>query len=115
MKLLLDQNQPRSLCRRMGLSGISFYHVVNEGLEKSIDRDVWESAREHGYVIVSKDRDFADMSVLYGPPPKVIWLRIGNCPTSEIEQLLGESEASILEFVNHPEAGLLVLPNRISV
>ncbi|HRK22300.1 MAG TPA: DUF5615 family PIN-like protein [Fimbriimonadaceae bacterium] len=115
MKLLLDQNLPRSLCRSLRLSGVSWLHVANEGLDKSIDRDVWVAAREGGFVIVSKDRDFADMSVLYGPPPKVIWLRLGNCSIQEIEQLLKESEASILEFVRHPDAGLLVLPNRVSV
>jgi predicted nuclease of predicted toxin-antitoxin system len=39
------------------------------------DRTIWEFAKTNGLAIVSQDSDFADMAALYGPPPKVIWLR----------------------------------------
>ena len=50
------------------------------------DSAVWAYARQHGFTIVSKDGDFSGRSSLYGAPPKVIWLTVGNCSTGEIQQ-----------------------------
>jgi len=49
-------------------------------------------------VLVSLDADFADMATLYGSPPKVIWLRCGNQPTSVIEKLLRNHAEAIAAF-----------------
>ena len=35
-------------------------------------------ARQHDWVIVTRDSDFIDLSTLYGQPPKVILLKTGN-------------------------------------
>ena len=35
----------------------------------------------HGYAIVTRDVDLADMAALRSPPPLVVWLRIGNSST----------------------------------
>jgi predicted nuclease of predicted toxin-antitoxin system len=54
---------------------------------------VWEYAGRHDYVLVSKDSDFNDLAFVHGPPPKVIWLRIGNASTDAIaEQLVGAAD-----------------------
>ena len=37
---------------------------------------------------MTKDEDFHRLSVLHGPPPKVIWIRLGNCSTDEVIRLL---------------------------
>ncbi|HEY0430936.1 MAG TPA: DUF5615 family PIN-like protein [Pyrinomonadaceae bacterium] len=52
------------------------------------DRAIWQYAQTNRFVIVSQDADFADMATLYGPPPKVIWLRCGNQANEVIEMLL---------------------------
>ena len=36
--------------------------------------------------IVSKDSDFNARSSVFGAPPKVIWLALGNCSTNQIER-----------------------------
>jgi predicted nuclease of predicted toxin-antitoxin system len=59
-----------------------------DGLAEADDPTIWLRAGTNGFVLVSQDSDFADMAALYGPPPKVIWLRCGNQPTQEIESLL---------------------------
>ena len=59
------------------------------------DAAVWAFAKTHGFVIVSKDSDFADLSILYGAPPKIVWIRRGNCSTSTIAALL-RAHASML-------------------
>ena len=61
--------------------------VVLVGLEQADDRAVWEYAREHGYVIVTKDDDFVWLELLLGYPPKVILLT----PIFKMVELLGGS------------------------
>ena len=55
-------------------------HVREVGLRDADDSVIWEYAKQHGLTIASKDSDFQQRSLLYGSPPKFIWLRVGNCP-----------------------------------
>lgn len=98
MKLLLDQNLSPRLLGALEPVYPGSSHVRLVGLRDADDDAVWDYARNHGFIIVSKDSDYHQRSFLYGFPPKVIWIRLGNCPTSEIEQLLRQRESSILEF-----------------
>ncbi|HIK30835.1 MAG TPA: DUF5615 family PIN-like protein [Oscillatoriales cyanobacterium M59_W2019_021] len=92
MKLLLfDQNlSPRLVTRLVDLY-LGSAHVDALGLGTAPDRDVWEFARDRGFIIVTKDADFSELNVLLDTPPKVIWIRRGNCSTRHIEQLLREN------------------------
>jgi len=60
-------------------------------------------------VIVSKDEDFHRFSVLYGPPPKVVWIRLGNCSTDDVARLLRHRRHEIEEFMAHEDAAFLAL------
>ena len=84
-------------------------HVENCGLDRALDREVWEYARAHGFVLVSKDADFSEMSVVFGFPPKVLWIQRGNCSTRDIEQLLRAAQVRILDLERDPRTGILVL------
>ena len=88
MRLLFDQNLSYKLCSRLAdiFPGSAQARLL--GLEQADDRAIWEYAREHGYTIVTQDADFGFLSVLLGPPPRVIWLRCGNASTPSIEALL---------------------------
>jgi len=66
-------------------------------------------ARDHGLVIVTKDENFHRLSVLLGPPPKVIWVRLGNCSTDDVIRLLQVRREAIEGFVAHEEAAFLAL------
>lgn len=59
-------------------------HLFLIGLDKSDDLTVWEYARQGGFTVVTRDADFNELSILRGFPPKVIWIRRGNCSTSQI-------------------------------
>jgi predicted nuclease of predicted toxin-antitoxin system len=78
MKLLLDENLSR---RRIPLL-LSTYpdssQVVLLKLESASDREIWEYAKANDYIIVTRDSDFHELGILYGAPPKVIWLKTGN-------------------------------------
>jgi predicted nuclease of predicted toxin-antitoxin system len=67
-------------------------------LASATDRVLWEYAKANGFMLVSLDSDFAEMAALLGPPPKVIWLRCGNQPTSAIERLLRRHSGAIAAF-----------------
>jgi predicted nuclease of predicted toxin-antitoxin system len=61
-------------------------------------QDIWQYAKTNGFILVSQDADFADMATLYGPPPKVIWLRCGNQPTKAIEKRLRDHAEALAHF-----------------
>jgi predicted nuclease of predicted toxin-antitoxin system len=109
VKLLLDEN----LSDRIIHTIVDLYpnseHVKTLGLINTDDALIWEYAKINAFVIVSKDSDFHQRSLLYGHPPKFIYLRIGNCPTSKITQILRDNLDVIVQFENSETESLLVL------
>ena len=79
------------------------------GLNTAKDEKVWKFARQHGFMIVSKDSDFYQRSLLYGFPPKVIWIRRGNCRTETIEQILRDRYSDIEQFSRDQIQSYLIL------
>lgn len=110
MSLLFDQN----FSRRLPVFLLNEYpgsvHVIALGLSNADDRAVWTYAAANGLTIVSKDKDFIDLAAAHGPPPKLICLRIGNGPTSQIELLLRTRRAEVDAFLTDPSAATLILP-----
>ena len=109
MKLLLDQNLSPRLLRTLEVTYPGSSHVRLVGLRDADDAIVWEYARDHGFIIVSKDADFHQRSFVFGFPPKVIWIRRGNCPTTDIEKVLKDHQSSILEFCEDDVHAFLAL------
>lgn len=98
MKLLFDENLSPVLIRLLSDIYPESAHVRDLNLKSSPDPKVWAYAAEHGYTIVSKDADFRQRSFLYGHPPKVIWIRIGNCSTRCIAALLRFATVTSRDF-----------------
>lgn len=98
MKLLFDQNLSFKLCRRLAEIFPDSNQIRLLGMAEAEDRTIWDYAKANGFVLVSQDVDFADMATLYGPPPKVIWLRCGNQPTDAIERRLRDHAEAIAAF-----------------
>lgn len=90
MRLSFDQNLSPRLRKASGDRCPDSLHVRDVGLESADDSTGWAFAKERGYMIVSKDVDFRHLGSTYGPPPEIVWIRRGNCPTREIERLLRE-------------------------
>jgi predicted nuclease of predicted toxin-antitoxin system len=110
LSLLFDQNLSRRLPILLAPEFPGSEQVLEIGLANADDRVVWSYAATRGLTIVSKDSDFEHLSAVLGPPPKVIWLRIGNGPTREIERLLRSRATDIRAFLSDPSAALLKLP-----
>ena len=109
MRLLFDHNLSPRLAHRLADLYPDTSHVFLVGLDRASDLAVWAYAQTNGYIIVTKDSDFSDVSVLRGFPPKVIWLRLGNCSTSDVERTLRTGYAAIDAFADDPTAGVLEL------
>lgn len=109
MKLLFDENLSPRL---VGLLTVEFpgsEHVRNVGLAASPDPAIWSYAAAQGFVIVSKDSDFQHRALLLGPPPKVVWVRLGNSSTAAVAAVLRARHGDLLAFEADPTASLLVV------
>lgn len=109
MKLLLDENLSPRLPGLLAAQYPGSSQVELLGLRGTTDAQIWEYAKRHGYVLVSKDNDFRQRSFQYGAPPKVVWLSVGNAGTAAILALLRGAIGEIERFVAHPEEALLIL------
>ena len=109
MKFLFDENLSHRLAEKLDDLFPGSTHVRNVGLKSSDDPDVWKYAVDNDFVIVSKDVDMHDRSLLFGFPPKVIWIRLGNCSTREVENLIRSEIELINRFVGDDFASFLAL------
>ena len=112
MRLLFDHNLSDRLPFRLRDLYVDATHVAMVGLDRASNAEVWRYARGHRYTIITKDADFRDLSIMNGFPPRVVWLRIGNCTTFKIEQLLRRSHTAIAAFESDSTTGLLTLIGR---
>jgi len=76
------------------------------------DAEIWEYAKNGGLIIVTKDSDFQERSVILGTPPKIIWLRTRNCTTAEIASILRTSSILISRFSGLEQETCLILDQR---
>ena len=109
MKLLFDQNLSPFLASRLADIFPESAHVMDVGLDRADDAAVWDYARANNFIIVSKDSDFHERSVFSGAPPKVIWIRRGNCSTEAIEQLMRVHIGDMTNLLTDDAARFLIL------
>jgi predicted nuclease of predicted toxin-antitoxin system len=109
VKLLFDENISHKLARALMDLFPDSVHPRNIGLKSRDDRAIWDYARDHDFIIVSKDSDFYQRSLLYGHPPKIIWIRRGNCSTKTIEIILRNHYDDIKSFDSDTQEAILIL------
>jgi predicted nuclease of predicted toxin-antitoxin system len=110
VRLLFDQNLSFRLAERLTDVYPGSGHVRLLGLDQVDDREIWDFAARQGFTIVSKDADFQQLAMLLGPPPKVIWIRLGNCQATAVEALLRQGASAVAEFLADPGLAILALP-----
>ena len=109
MKLLFDQNLSFRLVAQLAGEFPGSQHVRNVGMASAPDPQVWAYAAANALAVVSKDVDFQQRALLLGHPPKVIWIRLGNCSTARVAALLRSRHAVILAFDADAAASFLAL------
>ncbi len=109
MKLLFDNNLSHKLVSSLKDIFPDSTHVRIFGSIRDSDEKIWKYAKENNYTIVSQDDDFNHLSGLYGSPPKLIWLKLGNTTTIKIEKLLRVNFLSIKSFIENPKEDCLII------
>ena len=109
MRLLFDENLSARLVAALADAYPGSAHLAAAGLLGAADGAVWAHAAAGGYVLVTKDEDFQRLSVVQGPPPKVVWIRLGNCATADVARLLRLRAADVARFVADVDAAFLAL------
>jgi len=109
MKLLLDENLSDRIIHKICDLYPNSEHVKTLSLTNTDDDLIWKYAQANNFIIVSKDSDFHQRSLLYGHPPKLIYLTIGNSPTSRIVQILTNNFDIITEFGDSEIESILIL------
>ena len=109
MKLLFDQHLSPGLVKYFKDTFDDAVHVQDLGLDTADDITIWEYTKSNKFAIVSKDSDFNNIVSLFGFPPKIIWLRKGNCSTTLIKEMIKEQIEVIISFINDTENGILTI------
>jgi predicted nuclease of predicted toxin-antitoxin system len=111
MKLLLDANVSWRLLPVLKEHFGECVHVddIFELEFPAKDSKIWQYAKDNGYTIITRDNDFNDLIAIRDFPPKIIWLRTGNCSRKFTADLLTRSKQSIQELLTSEEHGLLEL------
>ena len=109
MKLLFDHHLSPVLINRLQNLYPDSNHVYRLGLDQVADAEIWEYAKQEGFLIVTKDADFSDLGLVRGFPPKIIWIRRGNCKTADIETILRNHYDDIKELSDNERVGVMTL------
>jgi predicted nuclease of predicted toxin-antitoxin system len=108
LKFLIEENLPLELGRELGVESI---HATELGLRLT-DEQIWKKASELGCILVTKDADFFDRLALFGPPPKVIWARIGNMRLRELVEFFVREWPDICRLLESSDL-VEIFPNRL--
>lgn len=95
MKLLLDENLSRRIVPFLQTAFPGSSQVALLGMETVADAEIWRYAKENGFVIVSRDSDFHERSLVEGHPPQVVWLKIPNYSRAAVLNILLEQRVEI--------------------
>ena len=109
MKLLVDENLPPGLAEHLADLFPGSVHATAVGLGSTSDAVIWEYAGANQYTLLTKDKDFVNLSLTLGSPPKVVLLQTGNCSTSRIERIIRFNAVRFSEFDNDGRRSLLLL------
>lgn len=109
--LLFDQNLSHELVEHLQDIFPGSTHVRHALTRRSPDRLIHAYARTHGLIIVTKNaRDFIRLANERGHPPKTILIRLGNCTTEAVENLLRDNIDHIRDFAANSPNPVLELP-----
>jgi predicted nuclease of predicted toxin-antitoxin system len=94
---LFDGNLP---ARIQFTPGGPVTHARDVG-ENPTDTELWEYARQHDLVIVTKDADFSHRIIAQSPPPRVVHLRFGNLRRRDFHAFLARVWPRVEFLVQH--------------
>jgi predicted nuclease of predicted toxin-antitoxin system len=88
VNFLVDVNLPPQLCLWVKSRHHQAEHLFERNLLTATDSAIWELGKVENLTIVSKDVDFYERALLYGPPPQIIHVGLGNCSNARLFDFL---------------------------
>ena len=98
-RLLFDQNLSPRLVGDLFPGSV---HIQSVGLSTASDVEVMEYAIRRDFVLVTKDKDFADLVTSRGDSLRVLWVMLGNVTTGETAKAILDAADSVLELLDDP-------------
>ncbi len=108
MKLLFDQNLSPELTKLLADLFPESEHVNDIGLGVALDAKIAGYAKDNGFIVATKDSDF----LAHARAPlqcKVVWIRLPNCSTAKVHDLLRRFAIRIRYFADDKHSTLLML------
>jgi len=103
VKFLVDNQLPAALARFLSARGCECLHVLDVGLAKASDREIWQYATSCGFVLISKDEDFLYLAGSEKERAPLVWIRIGNCRKREMLEVIDRAWDRISEALQAGE------------
>jgi len=99
VKFLVDNQLPVALAKRLIALGHDARHVLDVGLDKASDTEIWKHATTQSQVLITKDEDFLSRASLPTSTVQIVWVRLGNCRNTVLlaafESMLPQLEAAL--------------------
>jgi len=95
MKFLVDVQLPGTLARWLRGRDYDAVHVLERDLGQADDRAIWKIATDEGRIMISKDEDFFILAMRPKDSGRLLWLRLGNCRTTDLLSLLNRQWSAI--------------------
>ena len=89
MHVWVDAQLPPRLAQWLAARfSVTASHVSDLGLLTATDDEIFERARAADVVVLTKDLDFVQLLERRGPPPRVVWLTVGNLTNEDLLRIL---------------------------
>jgi predicted nuclease of predicted toxin-antitoxin system len=95
--ILYDENLPINHQLKTKLKIIGSSSVLGEG---ATDSQIWNYAKEHDLIILTKDADFYNRIIVSEPPPRVVHLRIGNMRKAKFHKFIANQWENIESLIS---------------
>jgi predicted nuclease of predicted toxin-antitoxin system len=104
MRFLLDAQLSPALCQYIAdRFSVEVNHVIAVGLVPASDMEIFRYAREHQAIVITKDRDFLELSRQHGTPPQVICIRSGNTSNAMMKWSINAMFPDVLRLLSEGE------------
>ncbi|MBC7388339.1 MAG: DUF5615 family PIN-like protein [Opitutaceae bacterium] len=97
---MLDQNLSHRLASKIHVVFPEAVHVNALDLVNADDFQIFMFARQNDFkAIYTQYEDFYQHLLVHGQPPKIIWVRTGNCATDTLATVILSNAEIILGFL----------------
>lgn len=103
MKFIVDNQLPPKLSKFILQKGFISSHVSELNMSSAKDTDLINYSIENNLIIITKDQDFIDRSILSPDFPPIIWIRIGNCRTEHLIESINNVWIEIIRALDKSE------------